>query len=439
MSEIPRSALSRTAKLAGLPLAAAGRLTKGWGQRLIGKDAGEVSADFQRRTAEQVFEVLGTLKGGAMKFGQALSVFEAAIPEEYAAPYREALGKLQNAAPPMPTSTVHRILAEQLGSAWRDRFDSFDDEAAAAASIGQVHRAVWRDGRSVAVKIQYPGAAEALRADLSQISRLAPLVGMVLPGMEIKPILAELRDRVMDEVDYAAEANNQRIFAKAYADDEDIKIPRVLASAPQVLVTEWVEGTGLLSIIRTGTTEQRDTAGRKLAEFHFSAPERAGLLHSDPHPGNYLLLDDGRLAVIDFGSIAAFPDGTPRAIGRLARVAIDNRTDELIAGLQAEGFLGPDADLDPLVVRDALAPLVEPLQEETFHFTRAWMQERFGVMSQPSRADFQLARQFNLPPSYLMIYRVTLGSIGVLCQLDSTAPFREIVSRWQPGFAADAD
>src|SRR5699024_5858088 len=137
-------------------LSAAGRFTLGWGQRMVGRDRSTVSAEMQRRTAEQLFEVLGTLKGGAMKFGQALSVYEAAIPEEYAAPYREALTKLQNAAPPMPTKTVHRVMAEQLGSGWRERFDSFDDDSAAAASIGQVHRAVWHDGRPVAVKIQYP-------------------------------------------------------------------------------------------------------------------------------------------------------------------------------------------------------------------------------------------------------------------------------------------
>ncbi len=157
MADIPRGALSRTARLASLPLSAAGRATLGLGQRLAGRDRDEISSELQRRTAEQVFEVLGTLKGGAMKFGQALSVYEAAIPDEYAAPYREALTKLQNAAPPMPPATVHRLMAQQFGTGWSARFREFDDRAAAAASIGQVHRAVWKDGREVAVKLQYPG------------------------------------------------------------------------------------------------------------------------------------------------------------------------------------------------------------------------------------------------------------------------------------------
>ena len=182
MSDIPRGALNRTARLAGLPLSAAGRVTLGWGQRLIGRDRDDISAEMQRRTAEQVFEVLGTLKGGAMKFGQALSVYEAGIPDEYAEPYREALAKLQNAAPAMPPSTVNRLMAEQLGTGWRTRFQKFDDEAAAAASIGQVHRAIWKDGREVAVKLQYPGAAGALKADMDQLYRLGPVLGVLIPG-----------------------------------------------------------------------------------------------------------------------------------------------------------------------------------------------------------------------------------------------------------------
>ena len=364
MSDIPKSALGRTARLAGLPISAAGRVTLGWGQRLIGRDRGEVTAEMQRRTAEQLFEVLGTLKGGAMKFGQALSVYEAAIPEEYAKPYREALTKLQNAAPPMPTRTVHRILDEQLGTGWRSRFDSFDDEAAAAASIGQVHRAVWHDGREVAVKIQYPGAGEALKTDMDQLTRVSPLLGLMMPGLQFRPLLAELRERVMEEVDYAAEAANQRAFAKAYAGDPEIHIPGVLASAPKVIVSEWLSGTGLATVIRQGTTAERDTSGRLLTELHFSAPERAGLLHADPHPGNYLLTDDNRLGVIDFGSVARLPDGAPPILGRMSRLALEDRADEVLEGLRAEGFVPEGYTPDPEALLNYLAPYAEPLRHE---------------------------------------------------------------------------
>ncbi len=431
--------MNRTARLASLPLSAAGRVGLGWGQRLIGRDRGDVSAEMQRRTAEQVFEVLGTLKGGAMKFGQALSVYEAGIPDEYAEPYREALAKLQNAAPPMPPATVNRLMAEQLGTGWRSRFAEFDDVAAAAASIGQVHRALWKDGRDVAVKIQYPGAGAALKADLDQLARLGPVLGMMIPGMQIKPLLAELRDRVMEELDYAAEAANQRAFAKAYADDPEFLVPKVLASAPKVIVSEWVEGTGMGKIITDGTPEQRNTAGRLLAVLHFSAPERVGLLHSDPHPGNYLLTDDGRLGVIDFGSIARLPNGAPPIIGRLSRLALDGKAAEVLAGLREEGFIPEGFEPDPTALLDYLTPFAEPLRHSTFHFNRAWMQAQAARMSNLSSEEVRLARHLNLPPSYLMIHRVTFGSIGVLCQLDATAPFREIVATWQPGFADPDD
>jgi len=435
VSDIPRGAINRTARLASLPLSAAGRVTLGWGQRLIGRDRDDVSAQMQRRTAEQLFEVLGTLKGGAMKLGQALSVYEAGIPDEYAEPYREALSKLQNAAPPMPAATVNRLMAEQLGTGWRSRFSMFDANATAAASIGQVHRAVWQDGREVAVKIQYPGAGAALKADLDQLSRFGPVLGLLTPGMQMRPLLAEIRDRVMEELDYAAEAANQRAFAKAFDADPAFMVPKVLASAPKVIVSEWVEGTGLSKIIGSGSTAQRNLVGRLLAELHFSAPERVHLLHADPHPGNYLITADGRLAVIDFGSIARVPNGSPPIVGRLSRLALDGRADDVLAGLREEGFIPEGFTPDPQALLDYLTPFAEPLRNDTFHFTRKWMQAQAARMSNLSSEESKLARNLNLPPSYLMIHRVTFGSIGVLCQLDATAPFREIVLRWQPGFA----
>src|SRR5690606_612088 len=239
--------------------------------------------DIQQRTAEHLFRVLGQLKGGAMKFGQALSVFEAAMPEELAGPYRQALTRLQEAAPPMPAATVHKVLAEQLGDDWRAKFVEFDDAPAAAASLGQVHRALWRtpDGdRPVAVKVQYPGAGPALLSDINQLSRLSGLFSVIHPGLDVKALLAELRARLAEELDYQLEATAQRAFAEAYAGDDEIFVPGVVAATKQVLVTEWVDGTPLSALIRDGEAERRDRAGALLATFHFSAPMRCGLLHA---------------------------------------------------------------------------------------------------------------------------------------------------------------
>ncbi len=434
VADIPRGALSRTARLASLPLSAAGRATLGLGQRLVGRDRDVVAGELQRRTAEQLFEVLGTLKGGAMKFGQALSIYEAAIPDEYAAPYREALTKLQNAAPPMPPDTVHRIMAHQFGTRWRSRFAEFDDSTAAAASIGQVHRGIWHDGRPVAVKLQYPGAEAALRTDLDQLARVAPLLGMVIPGTQVRPLIAELRARILEELDYAREADNQRRFAAAYAGDPDFLVPRVVASAPKAIIAEWVDGTSLNRIIANGTPWQRDRAGSLLTELHFAAPNRVGLLHADPHPGNYLLTDDGRLGVIDFGSVAELPDGAPPIIGRVTRLALDGRNDQVLEALRAEGFVPPGYAPNPELLMNYLVPFIEPLRHKTFHFTRAWMQAQATRMSNFSSEESRLARHLNLPPSYLLIHRVTFGSIGVMCQLDATAPFLAIVTEYLPGF-----
>ncbi|MCO1578118.1 AarF/ABC1/UbiB kinase family protein [Crossiella sp. SN42] len=438
MTEIPRRAVARTAKLASLPLGVAGRVAAGWGKRLVGHSAEEISAEMSAKTAEQLFAVLGQLKGGAMKFGQALSVFEAAIPEEMAAPYREALTKLQSAAPALPAKTVHRVLAEQLGSGWAKRFSEFSDEPAAAASIGQVHRAVWHDGREVAVKVQYPGADEALLADLRQLERFSRLFQAVVPGMEVKPLLTELRERMVEELDYRNEAANQRTFATAYAGDDRVFVPRVVASAPRVMVTEWVTGTPLSAIIRDGDREQRNAVGGRLAEFHFSAPARSGLLHADPHPGNFLVLPDGRLCVLDFGACAQLPDGLPETLGVVTRMALEGRSDDMLTRLRDEGFVRPDAELDAEDVLAYLGPFVEPLRTERFHFTRSWLQGQAERISDLRGPDFRTGRSLNLPPQYLLIHRVTFGSIGILCQLDAETSLLDIVTQWQPGFADES-
>jgi predicted unusual protein kinase regulating ubiquinone biosynthesis (AarF/ABC1/UbiB family) len=435
VTDIPRRTAARTAKLASLPLGVAGRAAAGGGRRLAGGDGDEISAQLMAKSAEQLFAVLGELKGGAMKFGQALSVFEAAIPDEFAAPFRESLVKLQSAAPPMRASEVHRMLAEQFGRGWRERFREFDETPAAAASIGQVHRAVWRDGREVAVKVQYPGAGEALRSDLRQLSRMSRLIQPLVPGLEIKPLIAELRDRMEEELDYRDEAANQRIFAAAYDGDDKVKVPRVVASAPRAMVTEWVTGRRLSDVIRSGTQAERDGAAALLAEFHYSAPARVGLLHADPHPGNFQILDDGRLMVLDFGAVARLPDGHPEPIGRLSRLAIDGQADEVLDGLRAEGFVKGDVQVDAQAILDFVRPMLEPIMVEEFRLTRAWLRGEAGRLANPRGPAFQLSRSLNLPPSYMLIHRVTLGSIGVLCQLEAKAPYRSVVERWLPGFA----
>ena len=435
VTDIPQRRVARTARLASLPLGVAGRATMGLGKRLAGHSAEAVAAELQQKTAEQLFAVLGELKGGAMKFGQALSVFEAAVPEDHAAPYREALTRLQEAAPPMSADVMHRVLAEQFGRNWPSRFQDFDDEPAAAASIGQVHRAVWADGRPVAVKIQYPGAGPAVIADFTQLARVGRLFARLSPGIDVKPLLAELRERIMEELDYTLEADAQRGFAAAYDDDEEIAIPRVVASAPKVIVSEWIDGTPLSQIIAHGRIAARNRAGYLLALLHYSAPERAKMLHADPHPGNFRILSDGRLGVVDFGAVARLPDGSPEPLGLMTRLALEGRTGELMTSMRNYGFIRPGIEVDPQRVLDYLRPILDPLAVDEFTFTREWMRAQAARMGDPRSEEARVGRMFNLPPSYLLIHRVTLGSLAVLCQLGATAPFRALAEQWQPGFA----
>jgi predicted unusual protein kinase regulating ubiquinone biosynthesis (AarF/ABC1/UbiB family) len=435
---IPQKRVARTAKLASLPLGVAGRATVGFGRRMTGRSAEAVTADLQARTAEQLFTVLGELKGGAMKLGQALSVFEAALPEESAAPYREALTKLQEAAPPMPAATVHKVLDEQFGRSWPDRFKEFNDVPAAAASIGQVHRAIWSDGREVAVKLQYPGAGPALMADLTQLTRMAWLFSRLSPGLDVKPLLAEIKDRVLEELNYALEADSQRAFAAAFANDPQIAVPRVVASSPKAIVSEWMDGRQLSSIIASGTQPERDEAGSLLALLHYSAPARAGLLHADPHPGNFRMLPDGRLGVVDFGAVARLPGGLPAPLGRLSRLTIDGDADGVLKLMRDLGFVRPGIAVTGQEIMDYLGPAADPLREPTFTFSRQWMRSQAARIGDPRREEARVGRMLNLPPSYMLIHRVTLGSIGVLCQLGATAPYRALAEKWQPGFALEA-
>jgi predicted unusual protein kinase regulating ubiquinone biosynthesis (AarF/ABC1/UbiB family) len=378
--------------------------------------------------------VLGELKGGAMKLGQALSIFEAALPPEIAGPYRATLTRLQDSAPPLPARTVHQVLASDLGENWRDNFAEFSDMPAAAASIGQVHQAVWHDGRRVAVKIQYPGAGRALISDFTQLSRAGRLFGLLMPGLDVKPLLDELRDRVTEELDYELEAAAQRAFAAAYAGDPDIFVPDVVAGTGHVLVTEWMDGTPLSKIISDGSKDERDRAGILLVRFLFSGPARAGLLHADPHPGNFRLLDDGRLGVLDFGAVDRLPDGLPPFFGRLLRIMHEDDPDvaEVEWELRAHGFLRPGIEVDLDALRAFLAPMAEPSKTDSFKFNREWLRGEAARVTDMRASS--IARKFNLPPSYVLIHRVSTAGIGVLCQLECEAEVRAEVLRWVPGY-----
>ena len=435
MTDITKGQGRRNAKLASLPIGMAGRAAAGFGKRMVGRDKDEVNQELLEKSAEQLFAVLGELKGGAMKVGQALSIMEAAIPDEFGEPFREALTKLQADAPPMPAAKVHKVLDQQLGTRWRERFREFSDEPAASASIGQVHKGIWSDGREVAVKVQYPGADHALKADLKTLSRMSGLLQRLSPGTDVKAMMDELIDRTEAELDYLGEADNQRAFAKAYDGHPDFLIPKVVASAPKVVVSEWVDGVPLSKIITTGDQQTRDDAAAKMAEFEVSSPYRVGLLHGDPHPGNFFRATDGRFGVLDFGAVGHYPEGLPPETGPILRLARDKKYDELKELMISAEFIRPShankvtsADLEGY-----LRPYVDPLYSESFHFTRKWMQRAAGKATDVRGEVYKTSRNLNVPKRFVMVFRVLGGCVGIASQLEAHAPYRAIMEEWVPG------
>ncbi|KRE35685.1 ABC transporter ATP-binding protein [Janibacter sp. Soil728] len=436
MSQIPRGAAGRAARLASLPLGHAGRSARGMGRRLTGTPAAVVNEEIQRRTAEQLFTVLGSLKGGAMKVGQALSVLEAAMPEDFVEPYREMLVRLQDAAPPMATAQVHQILVRDLGPRWRDELD-IEDTPVAAASIGQVHRGVAADGRVIAVKVQYPGADKALRSDLQQIARLARVATTWMPAVDIKPVTDELLAAADEELDYGLEAANQRAFAEAFRDDPNVAVPDVVLQTRHVIVGEWLEGASLSQVIRDGDQDVRNRVGQLYLEFLLDGPGRAGLLHADPHPGNFRLTPDGRLGVLDFGAVARLPEGIPPVVGTLVRHALAGDAQAVLAGLRSEGFVLPGITVDADEVLAYLLPFIEPLREPEHAFTREWLRGAAKGVTDLRAPEFATGLRMNMPREYAMIHRVFVGATGVLSQLGATIPARGSMERLLPGFAAE--
>ncbi len=313
---------------------------------------------------------------------------------------------------------------------------------AAAASIGQVHQGRWVDGRTVAVKVQYPGAAEAIRSDLRQLARLARSVGPLVPGLDIKPLITELQERTAEELDYALEAEAQRVFAEEFRDDPDILVPEVVDVGGAVLVSEWMESpASLAAVIRDGTPEERDHYGHHFLRFMFQAPSRTGLLHADPHPGNFRLLpredgSPGRLGVLDYGAVARLPERSlPRAIEALIRIALLEDYDQRVTALRDEGFIRERITIDPEMLRAYLGPFLEPAAAEEFTFSRSWMQEQFRRVNDPRGDAYAAMLRLNMPPAYMLMHRTFTGGIGVLSQLGATVPFRQVLTDSLPGFA----
>ena len=432
---LPTSRAVRTARLLSLPAGAAALAAEGVVRRVVGQDPEQVRARLRRRNAARTARVLGELKGGALKAGQLLSTVEALFPQDPEATWREALVGLQAGNPALPFAEVEPVLAAELGAGWRGLFLDLDETAAAAASLGQVHRATWADGTPVAVKVQYPGVREALVADVRTLSAVSRAAALVARGLALPPLVRELRDRLTEELDYVHEGRTQERFAAAFAGDDGIAVPAVVRATSRVLVMQWLDGVPLAEVARTADEPERARVAALYQRFLVSGPERAGLLHTDPHPGNFLVLPDGRLGVLDFGSSLELPGGMPPAFGRLLRALLDEDPDEVLRRLREAGFVRPGVQVEVDKLVDYMGPFSVPARHDAFRFSRAWLKGEFGRVNDPRNPDFGVALKLDLPAEHLFTHRVWLGMVGVLCSLEAEVPVRSVLQRWLPGFA----
>ncbi|WP_024805184.1 AarF/ABC1/UbiB kinase family protein [Nocardia sp. BMG51109] len=426
----------RNAKLVSLPVAYAGRHAVGVGRRALGRPADEVSLDIRVRTAQHIFEVLGELKGCAAKLGQLLSIYELALPPELAEPYRTALAQLQDSTPTMLPQTVEQAMAAALGDGWRASFREFDTHRPTAASIGQVHRAVWCDGRPAAVKVMFPGARESVLSDLEQLRRISVLATVFVPGADVKSVTEAICACVADELDYAAEADNQRVFAEAYAGDPDFLVPRVIAQHGDVVVGEWLDGTPVSRIIAGGTTEQRNRAGLLIVRFLLSSWRRTGLLYADPHPGNFRMMPDGRLGIVDFGACTPWPnDGFDQLVQDVTGAVINGGTDELEAAFRRHGFVQPHRGFDVAAAHRALSAAFEPMVRPTFRLTTDWLRTQVRRALNPQLSNVN--RELTIPPEFTPFGRATLTALGAVCQLGTDGSLRDEFVEGSPPIAAE--
>jgi predicted unusual protein kinase regulating ubiquinone biosynthesis (AarF/ABC1/UbiB family) len=387
---------------------------------------------FAIRTAEDVAEVLGGMKGAIMKAGQMLSFIADGLPPEAQA----ALATLQADVPPMAPSLAEGVVRDELGADAEHLFLDWDPVPVAAASIGQVHKAVMPDGRIVAVKVQYPGVDKAIKSDLDNAEMLYGLFAQfALRNLDVKALVDELRARMADELDYRLEARFQQEFADYYAGHPFIHIPAVVPerSARRVLTTEWVDGRRWDDFLAHTDQHAKNRAAEVLFRFAQGSIHRMGVFNGDPHPGNYRFHDDGRITFLDFGLVKRWAPGEfdrldPVLDGILAR----DPAQAVQATIDA-GFLQPDHDFDVDFVWEYIRGPYEPFTVETFTYTRAWTARALQTVIDMQGRYGDLIKKLNMPPSYVILDRVVWGMSALLGRLHATNEWRGILQEYRKG------
>lgn len=424
---VAATAIGRNARLARLGARVGARHTVAGAQRVFASAARreEIDRRVELRHAEDVARELGAMKGALMKLGQMVSYLDEGLPEHV----RTALAQLQQDAPPMSVDLAAQMIEEQLGAPPDRVFATFDPDPIAAASIGQVHRAITHDGRAVAVKVQYPGIAEAVESDLGNVGLLFGGIGRVYPGFETGPLVDELRERLREELDYGLEARRQQTFADYYADHPFVHVPAVIPalSAARVLTTELAEGVRFAEA-ETWSADQRDLAGEAIFRFVFRSFYRLHLFNGDPHPGNYLFRPDGHVTFLDFGLVKQFAPPDIALIRRLIEtIVLDPDPVEFRLAMERAGFLQPNAPVSDAAVTEYFGHFYAHMRERGRHpMTGEFASETVRRFFDINGPYGEVMRHANVPPAFVVVQRVNLGLFAVLAQLGATADWRSV-------------
>jgi predicted unusual protein kinase regulating ubiquinone biosynthesis (AarF/ABC1/UbiB family) len=427
--------VGRTAKIGGL---AAGQAIRQAGTRAANVTRSKERSDaaLERRqieAAEQIVAALGTMKGAAMKLGQVMSFLDVGlVPEEYRDEFQRKLAALRDAAPTVTFKEMRKVIEAELDDPINEVFESFDEEPIAAASIGQVYRARLQDGRDVAVKVQYPGVAAAVRADMQNLGLILRLAKRIAPGMDPQAIGREISERIEEELDYELEAQNQRTLARIFRNHPFIVVPAVVTSLSRerVMVSEFVEGTGFEDL-KTYPQKDRDRIGEILFRFYFGCLYRHGQFSGDPHPGNSRLMDDGRMAFFDFGLFKRMPPGAVELEMSVARAIIEGDSATIMRLGTDVGFFPEPEKFDPeRVLAHFRAATSWYTVDHEVELTPEYATQVLIDMSDPRSEYFGQLRHESAPPDHIFGRRMEVLTLAVLSQLHARGNFHRIVREW---------
>ena len=441
-NKIPTSRVRRTAKIGGLAagqaLRQAGTMATNVARTKEGREAAQERRNLE--AAEQIVTALGTMKGAAMKVGQVLSFVDTGlIPPEHRDEFQRKLSALRDAAPTVSFKDMRKVIEQELDEELVETFAEFDEVPIAAASIGQVYRARLHDGRQVAVKVQYPGVAQAVRADLQNIGMILRIAKRIAPGIDPKTIGDEIRNRIEEELDYELEAQNQRTLARIYRGHPFIVVPEVVTSLSRerVLVTEYVEGIGFEEV-KGYPQDERDRLGEILFRFYFGCMYRHHQFSGDPHPGNSMLLNDGRVAFFDFGLFKRMPAGSVELEMQIARAVIEGDKDTIMRLGTEIGFFPEPAKFDPdRVLEHFRAATFWYTVDAEIELTPDLATQVLIDMSDPRSEYFGQLRQESAPPDHLIGRRKEVLTLAVIAQLHARGNLQRIAREWYYGDAPE--